>query len=90
MINQGVPQHIVQEMLGHESAQMTAHYAHRHGSTLRDAFDAYSRARVDVEGHLVVYAPDGATSDGEWMKEPTSVGMPRWSRNAPKRLAASP
>lgn len=69
MINQGVPQHIVQELLGHESAQMTAHYARLHDSTLREAFDAYSRARVDVDGHLVVYDPDGETSDGEWMKE---------------------
>jgi integrase/recombinase XerD len=37
MINNGVPQHIVQRYLGHESPQMTAMYAHIHDSTLRTA-----------------------------------------------------
>jgi integrase len=69
MINQGVPQHVVQELLGHESAEMTAHYARLHDSTLRAAFDAYSRARVDVAGRVVVYNPEGDTAAGEWMKE---------------------
>jgi integrase/recombinase XerD len=35
MINNGVPQHIVQRFLGHESPEMTSVYAHIHDSTLR-------------------------------------------------------
>lgn len=38
MINQGVPQHIVQRLLGHASPQMTATYARLHDSTVREAF----------------------------------------------------
>ncbi|MST31156.1 tyrosine-type recombinase/integrase [Acidimicrobiaceae bacterium USS-CC1] len=69
MINQGVPQHVVQEILGHESPSMTAHYARLHDSTLRAAFDAYSAARVDITGRVVSYDPAGEMADGQWMKE---------------------
>jgi integrase len=33
MINDGVPQHVIQRLLGHTTAQMTARYAHIHGTT---------------------------------------------------------
>lgn len=38
MINNGVPQHIVQKFLGHESPEMTARYAHIFDETLNDKF----------------------------------------------------
>jgi len=38
MINHGVPQHIVQRYLGHESSEMTARYASIHDHTLKKEF----------------------------------------------------
>ena len=35
MINNGVPQHIVQKFLGHESPEMTSRYAHIFDETLK-------------------------------------------------------
>ena len=41
LINSGVPQHVVQKLLGHASPHMTAHYARVHDTTIRAAFDDY-------------------------------------------------
>jgi len=35
LINSGVPQHVVQKLLGHASPNMTGHYARVHDSTIR-------------------------------------------------------
>ena len=59
MINNGVPQHIVQRFLGHESPQMTSVYAHIMDSTLKRAIEEYRAKKVDISGAVV---PDvGAT-----------------------------
>lgn len=68
MINSGVPQHIVQKLLGHASPAMTAVYASLHDSTLRAAFDDYQRNRVNIAGEILGYDPTAATSDAEWVK----------------------
>ena len=39
LINAGVPQHVIQKLLGHASPRMTARYAEIHDSTVRDAFE---------------------------------------------------
>ncbi|WP_460994260.1 tyrosine-type recombinase/integrase, partial [Staphylococcus aureus] len=36
MINNGMPQHIVQKFLGHESPEMTSRYAHIFDETLKN------------------------------------------------------
>jgi len=46
MINNGVPQHIVQRYLGHESPEMTMVYAHIHDETLRKEIEKYHETRV--------------------------------------------
>jgi hypothetical protein len=69
MLNDGVPQHVIQRLLGHESASMTQHYARLHDQTLREAFDTYARARVNIAGERVVYDPAAESAEGEWMKE---------------------
>jgi hypothetical protein len=69
MINNGVPQHVVQELLGHESAQMTTHYARLHDKTLRAAFDQFAATRVDIYGHHVEVARDEEHAAAEWTKE---------------------
>jgi len=68
LINDGVPQHVVQKLLGHASPQMTARYAIIHDSTVRAAFDDYQRRRVDIEGQRLDFDPDAPTADAEWVK----------------------
>lgn len=46
MINAGVPQHIVQRYLGHESPEMTMIYAHIFDETLRKEVEKYHELRV--------------------------------------------
>jgi integrase len=68
LINSGVPQHVVQKLLGHASPNMTAHYARIHDSTIRDAFDRYQQLRVNTAGELLGYDPDASTASAEWVK----------------------
>ncbi|WP_036478885.1 site-specific integrase [Myxosarcina sp. GI1] len=54
MINNGVPQHIIQRYLGHESPKMTSVYAHLHDQTLKKEIAKYHDNRVvNVAGELV-------------------------------------
>ncbi len=50
LINAGVPQHVIQKLLGHASPRMTARYAQIHDSTVRDAFERYCHQRVNTAG----------------------------------------
>ena len=59
LINSDVPQHVVQKLLGHASPEMTAHYAHIHDHTVRDAFDRYQQQRVNTDGELLPSTPTG-------------------------------
>ncbi|MEA2500697.1 MAG: hypothetical protein QOD01_808, partial [Actinomycetota bacterium] len=68
LINKGVPQHVIQRLLGHASPQMTATYARLHDTTLREEMERYWRSRVDVEGHLLGFDPEAPTADAEWLK----------------------
>ena len=68
LINSDVPQHVVQKLLGHASPEMTAHYAHIHDHTVRDAFDRYQQQRVNTDGELLPFDPDGPTASAEWVK----------------------
>ena len=63
MINEDVPQYVVQRFLGHESAKMTERYTIIHDKTLGEAFKRY-RQRVTASGEVVVYQPDSPMSDG--------------------------
>jgi len=68
LINAGVPQHVIQRLLGHASPRMTARYAQIHDHTVRDAFQRYCAQRVDTTGETVPYDPDALTADAEWVK----------------------
>jgi integrase len=68
LINQGVPQHVVQRLLGHASPQMTATYARLHDATVREAFEAWCATRVNIDGEHLPFEPDAPTSDAEWVK----------------------
>jgi integrase len=68
LINSGVPQHVIQRLLGHASPGMTAVYAHLHDTTIRSEFERYCQTRVDVQGQLLGFDPQAATADAEWVK----------------------
>ena len=68
LINAGVPQHVIQRLLGHASPRMTARYAQIHDHTVRDAFERYCAQRINTSGHAVPYDPDALTADAEWAK----------------------
>lgn len=63
MINEDVPQYVIQRFLGHQSSNMTARYAAIHDKTLADAFARY-RNRITSSGEVVVYQPDSPLTDG--------------------------
>jgi integrase len=68
LANAGVPQHLIQKLLGHRSPHMTAVYAHLHDTTLRRAFDEYCQQRVNIAGEVLDYDPDLPTAEAEWVK----------------------
>jgi integrase len=68
LINSGVPEHVIQRLLGHASPAMTAVYAHMHDTTIRAEFERYSQTRVDVEGRLLGFDPQAVTANAEWVK----------------------
>lgn len=68
LINQGVPQHVIQRLLGHATPQMTARYATLHDATVRQVFDDYCQRRVNLAGEVIGYDPVGVTADAEWTK----------------------
>jgi len=68
MINKGVPQHVIQRLLGHASPQMTARYATLHDTTVRAAFDEYCKNRVALDGQTIVYDATGITAEAEFTK----------------------
>lgn len=74
-INNGVPQHIVQRMLGHDSPQMTAVYAHVHDATLRKELDKYLGTKiVNVNGEVIESITPILDNDSElqWMSRKVS------------------
>jgi len=68
MENLGVAEYIIQRLLGHASAEMTGRYARMHDSTLREAFDDYCRARVNIAGEVLGFDPEDPTAKAEWVK----------------------
>ena len=67
MINVGVPEHVIQRLFGHASADMTARYARLHDTTLRQAFDDYCQRRVKSWRSARLRCRR-ADRDAEWVK----------------------
>lgn len=53
MINNGVPQHIVQKFLGHESPEMTSRYAHIFDETMKSEFSKFKETLVTNQGSII-------------------------------------
>jgi integrase/recombinase XerD len=72
MINNGVPQHIVQRFLGHDSPDMTSVYAHIHDTTLRKEIDKYLDLKVvNINGEVIQSLSLDLDTDAQlqWMKK---------------------
>lgn len=93
MINNGVPQHIVQRYLGHETPTMTSTYAHIMDETLKREFAAFQGKMVDINGKI--YGPDEVVEeltegvypediDAQWLKKNIAV------QSLPNGLCALP
>ena len=68
-INNGVPQHIVQRYLGHQSPTMTAVYAHIHDATLKGEIAKFHRKTVNIAGEVIrTEHPELDTADLQWFK----------------------
>lgn len=70
MINSGVPQHIIQRYLGHQSPEMTNVYAHIHDKTLKEEFIKFKDKIVDVTGKTIIpkNIPE-ENSESQWLKK---------------------
>jgi integrase len=64
LINRDVPQHVVQKILDHDSAEMTAHYARLSDKTVRDHWE--KARKVDAAGQPVRISPDGPLGEAAW------------------------
>ena len=70
LINRDVPQHVVQKILDHDSAEMTALYARLPDKTVREHWE---RARkVNAAGQPVQISPGGPLGDAAWAKQQLS------------------
>ena len=66
MINNGVPQVMIQQYLGHSSPEMTARYAHIHNETLKQAFKQYETKMINIHGETKSFKK---FLDARWLKK---------------------
>jgi integrase len=66
LINNDVPQHVVQKILDHDSPIMTAHYARLSDTTIRRHWEA--ARKVNTQGETVTVDPEGPLAEAAWAK----------------------
>ena len=66
LINNDVPQHVVQKILDHDSPEMTAHYARLSDTTVRRHWEA--ARKVNTQGETVTIDPKGPLAEAAWAK----------------------
>ena len=66
LINQDVPQHVVQKILDHDSPDMTAHYARLSDTTVREHWE--KARKVGATGQPVRISPDGPLGEAAWAR----------------------
>lgn len=71
MINNGVPQHIVQKFLGHESPEMTSRYAHIFDQTMKKEFKKFQEKLVTNKGTIIELEEQNEADDTDlqWFKQ---------------------
>lgn len=75
MLNLGVPQHIVQQLLGHATADTVAIYARLSDQTMRREFERFQTERVNIRGEVVSYSDSSPTAEAEWVKHRISKAL---------------
>lgn len=84
LINDDVPQHIVQQLMDHVSPQMTNHYARLHDKTVRNA---WAKARkINAQGQEVVLDDDHPLAGAQW----TRTGLARAKQTLPNGYCGMP
>ncbi|MDQ4490793.1 tyrosine-type recombinase/integrase [Sinomonas sp. ASV486] len=84
LINRDVPQHIVQQLLDHTSAEMTNHYARLHDKTVRASWE---RARkINARGEEVTLSEDHPLADAQWSR----AGLDRAKQTLPNGFCGMP
>jgi integrase/recombinase XerD len=69
MINRGVPIHIVQRYLGHETPEMTLRYARIYDQTLKEEVAKFQGKVVNIAGQVLESQnPEFDTADLQWFK----------------------
>lgn len=69
MINRGVPIHIVQRYLGHETPEMTLRYARIYDQTLKEEVAKFQGKVVNISGQVVESQnPEFDTAELQWFK----------------------
>lgn len=69
MINRGVPIHIVQRYLGHESPEMTLRYARIYDKTLKEEVAKFQGKVVNISGQVIESEnPELEPTDLQWVK----------------------
>lgn len=71
MINNGVPQHVVQKFLGHESPEMTSRYAHIFDETMKKEFQQFQEKLVSNKGTVINLDDENEVDSTElqWFKQ---------------------
>ncbi|MDK8643855.1 MULTISPECIES: tyrosine-type recombinase/integrase [Bacillaceae] len=71
MINNGVPQHIVQQFLGHESPEMTSRYAHIFDETMKSEFTKFKEKLFSNMGNIIDLEDENEADniDLQWFKK---------------------
>jgi integrase len=67
LINRDVPQEVVRVLLDHTSAEMTAHYARLHDTTVRRHWE--NARKVNVNGDTITVDPAGPLAEASWAKQ---------------------
>ncbi|WP_209000389.1 tyrosine-type recombinase/integrase [Paraclostridium bifermentans] len=69
MINNGVPQYIVQKYLGHSSPEMTNVYAQIHDKTMKKAFNEFKENLISNNGDILELDNEIDNEDLQWFKK---------------------
>jgi hypothetical protein len=70
-INNGVPHHIIQRLMGHKSPAMTSVYAHIHDKTLKAEYEKAlnNRRLIDISGRVVSENTAADAAELQWLKK---------------------
>jgi Phage integrase family len=86
LINRGIPQHVVQRLMGHKSPAMTSQYAHVHDATLKREFEKtlQDRKLVDISGRVITANHEADKAELQWLRKYVDA------RTLPNGLCAIP